>query len=432
MEWTSRIVAGFLVMAIAVGLGTKCYSKKKSKVINRAKSRENEKTKNETPTSRCMPMHSIIKGEISIPSKEEFENLLTFDGSLTQRATTSQGQRYNNKRTALNRVLGNLPFDHNRLVLKNPINNCNYVNANSISAPIDDLTYDELIYTSYQPFKKIEWAVGQNPLPHTMSHHFRLIHQCRFEYIISFGESTSKTLFKLGNKYHYDDFEVQVLDQKEIGEHLIRTEITVSNDSIMGYQYRHHATYFEFLNWPNEPITKIEETDELVSALNTIRNEIEGEEAVKKVFVHDSRGGVVGGAVFLIMYELLEQIDSSFKEDNTLKRGSPGIDIVPIVNRLRKDRAKMIEDYSTFQLLFYCIGNYGKNRVSYLEEAQRNMLRNATLHNRYDSDADATATNHSLYQNRPENDTYVAEDIEYVLHDPSDEERYSIFDEYDV
>ena len=132
-----------------------------------------------------------------MPSKQEFENLLTFDGSITQRATTSQGQRYNDKRTAFNRVAENLPFDHNRLVLKTPINNCNYVNANSISAPIDDLTYDELIYTSHQPFRRIEWAVGQNPLPHTMSHHFRLIHQCRFDYIISFGERANETLFQL-------------------------------------------------------------------------------------------------------------------------------------------------------------------------------------------------------------------------------------------
>ena len=136
---------------------------------------------NKLPTSRCMPIQSIAKGEISIPTQAEFDNLLHYDGAITQRLTTSQGERYNDKKYGFNRVPKNIPFDHNRLRLKRPIKNCDYINANTITPSTDDRTYDEIIYTSHQPFKSIQWSVGQNPLPQTLNHHFRLIHENKFD-----------------------------------------------------------------------------------------------------------------------------------------------------------------------------------------------------------------------------------------------------------
>ena len=64
-----------------------------------------------------------------------------------------------------NRIPTNLPFDHNRIALKPPIQNCDYINTIWISPPIEDEpNYDEFIYTDYLPFHHIKFAVGQEPL----------------------------------------------------------------------------------------------------------------------------------------------------------------------------------------------------------------------------------------------------------------------------
>ena len=47
------------------------------------------------------------------------------------------------------------------------------------------------------------------------------------------------------------------------------------------------------------------------------------------------------------------------------------IDVFGIVNRLRKDRDKMIEDFNTYKLLFRCINNYGLNRQNLMQSNQR-------------------------------------------------------------
>ena len=299
------------------------------------------KTKKEQ-TYRVIPIQSIVEGKISMPSHEEFQNLLTFDDGFSQQATSYQGERYNDMRYGFNRVPKNIPYDHNRLRLQVPIENCDYVNANKISPASDDPTYDELIYTSHQPFKSIDWVVGQNPLPRTMGHHFRLIHESRFDSVIGFMDNPSETLFESGNTYEYNGLKVEVLSRHSLRKYLLRTDIMLSSNSIAEYHDKHQTSYFEFVNWPNEQISGIEHIDELLSALCAIRTEIDTKRTKGKVFVHDSRGGVTGAAVFLIMYELMDQIDSSFTEDNRMKKGASDIDLFAIINRLRKDRAMMI------------------------------------------------------------------------------------------
>ena len=341
LELTIGTVAAILSIAIAVGIGMRCYYKNKNKSKSDDKCYGNRMEMNLLPTSRCMPIQDIVQGQISIPSIEEFDKLISFDGSITQRVTTAQGERYT-KKYGFNRVPQNIPFDHNRLVLKNPINECDYINANMMSPPSDERTYDELIYTSHQPYKSIQWAVGQNPLPQTMNHHFRLIHESRFDMIIGFTENSSIKLFESGNKYRYKDLELKVLKQTQINDQLLRTDFTLSSDSLVGYEYKHYASYFEFVDGKGEDIDSIKNAERLVSSICAIRNDIKGGQASAKVFVHDSRGGVVNGALFVAMYELMEQIDSSITEDNKIKNGAPIIDVFSIVNRLRKDRAKMI------------------------------------------------------------------------------------------
>ena len=78
----------------------------------------------------------------------------------------------------------------------------------------------------------------------------------------------------------------------------------------------------------------------------------------------DTRGGVCASAVFLSMYEIMQDVDEAITDDNKLKNSATDIDVFSIVNRLRNDRDKMIEDFSTYKLLFHCLNYYGLNRES--------------------------------------------------------------------
>ena len=155
------LVIIFAIMAALAGV----FLHRRFKVKKEESKKDLKQVKN-SQTSRHVPISSIINGNVPQPSLEEFDNLIRYDGGISQRFTTAQGLRYN-KSGQLNLVTTNLPFDHNRIKLKTPIQGCDYVNASWITPPSDDnATYDELIYTSYLPFNRIQFAVGQEAMPH--------------------------------------------------------------------------------------------------------------------------------------------------------------------------------------------------------------------------------------------------------------------------
>ena len=115
------------------------------------------------PSSRDVPISAIASGNVCLPSEEEFGKLVTFTENIGQRYTTSQGERYN-KSFGFNLNRNVLPFDHNRVKLRNPIDHCDYVNATWISRIVEDEpTYDQLIYSSYVPYDNINFIIGQDP-----------------------------------------------------------------------------------------------------------------------------------------------------------------------------------------------------------------------------------------------------------------------------
>ena len=83
-------------------------------------------------SSRRISINEIVKGTLVLPQVQEFKKLVTFDDCISNRLTRSQGQRYN-KLPGFNVDPNILPFDHNRLQLRNTINGCDYINCSWIS-----------------------------------------------------------------------------------------------------------------------------------------------------------------------------------------------------------------------------------------------------------------------------------------------------------
>ena len=153
-----------------------------------------------------------------------------------------------------------------------------------------------------------------------------------------------------------------VISRTRINDSLDRTEFSLVNDDKSKDQYRHNVVQFELHSWPNEDDINPEDTAMVVSTICLIRNEMTAKKASLQVLVTDFRGGVGAGAVFLAMYEAMQEVDEAFTHDNQLKKSASDIDVFSIVNRLRKDRDRMVEDYDTYKFIFKCLGYYGQNR----------------------------------------------------------------------
>ena len=144
-------IAGIITIAVVAvllpAIGFKFWMAKRKEA--RKNDVEQPKEKLETsPSSRRIPMDAMRKGNVKVPSLDEFNNLMTFTDDISNRFTTAQGKRYN-KEPAFNLDPDVLPFDHNRVCLRNTADKIDYVNASWLAEISEEPSYDEVIYTKY-------------------------------------------------------------------------------------------------------------------------------------------------------------------------------------------------------------------------------------------------------------------------------------------
>ena len=173
MIWSVVIVV--VCLGLAVGGGVWCY-KKKEMNKNREVSIENMPMTEARPTPIGVPLTSVVEGNVTLPTIEDFERLAQHHEKLEVRVTTYQGQRYT-KKGCFNLHDNVLPFDHNRVILNNPIDECDYINATWLSQVSEEGDYDQLIYTSYIPYFNIRFIVAQDPMSNTFPHHYQMMHE---------------------------------------------------------------------------------------------------------------------------------------------------------------------------------------------------------------------------------------------------------------
>ena len=366
------IIGGTIAVAFTVVLivGIVDYRIKKNKIeenknmegIDGSKSSQRKYT-----STKYLPLSSILNGNVVIPSIKEFEELINYEDGIRQSFSTFHGEKYNTE-DGYNLVSINLPFDHNRIKLRSLVNGSDYINANWISTPSEQPSFEEISYVQRNPFNKVNFAVGQHPLQNTLQHHYSMILETQMNVVVSIEENENKSPYIIGRSYKFKDLILRVNQRKNINDRLRRSEITLLNEC----QKEHQLVYFELFGWSKVELRSIDDFEHLVLSMCMIRNEMKQAKSALRVMVHDSRGGVGGAAFFVAMYRLMQQIDEAFNESDQLKQSiATDISIFHTVNGLRKDRAKMIEDYSIYKLLHRCLAYYGSKRLH---------LRNKVLH----------------------------------------------------
>ena len=314
--------------------------------------------------SKGVSLQSIQKGNVTMPTEEEFEKLFTFDETVESRLTMSQGRLYNTE-NGFNLDQNVLPYDYNRVVLKTPIDGCNYINASWLSHSDSEDDYDSLIYTSYVPYSSVKFIVTQDPTSNTRPHYYQMLHENLIDIIVHIKNKKDAKIPKIDKDRHFGKMRRKINSRAKLNRSLSQTEMELFNTT-SDVQYTHKITLFDLINWPTRELTTSEETKDLLSAICLIRKHMGVEKDSLKLVAHDGDGGVSGASVFVALYDLLQRVDESLPCDNT-SNGKCSVDentqlnVVTAVNTLRRDRASMVNNYANYKLLFMCLEHYGRN-----------------------------------------------------------------------
>ena len=356
-----------LVCFIVIGLGVAFkiwISKRKSTcdmedVGNERMSREEPEGQN-----RRLLFADVMSGSIKQPTIEEFDDLVSFkDDDLGQRFTRFQGNRFNNI-GSLNLVPSVLPFDHNRVLLKNLIGGYDYVNASVMFEPTltsEDQTYDEVIYSSTISFSKIKIIVGQDPKPSTFPHHWSLVHENKVDFVVNF----TTRLLKPGKVYRFGDVSVRVLDHERMSAMFSRKEIRLFNVSTAEFQYTHKCKIYHIEGWPDEEKIEVDHVYDIVLSVVLLRKEMKLEMEKATLMLHDKEGGIGSSAVILTLMQLFEQVDNNLNDENAVKNSDEKLNVFDTVNKLRMGRAGMVSSFKAYKLIYQCLKHYGHQRLAF-------------------------------------------------------------------
>ena len=153
------------------------------------------------------------------------------------------------------------------------------------------------------------------------------------------------------------------------------------------------------------------------------------------VAVHDPSGGVEGASSFVVVLQMVQELDTKLKVRSegllgtSRGREEETINVFDKVDELRKTRAHMVSTFSNYQFLFSTLAYYAKNKPKF----DNLMIKNDSVVRE-----DARLLEHSRDMenrvNRENNSTVLIDEddeIEYVLSDDAqDNDMYSSSDIY--
>ena len=240
-----------------------------------------------------------------------------------------------------------------------------YVNASWIRSNTEDSTYDEIVYSDYIPYAKIDFIVGQKPLPNTLLHHYQMLHENKvdIEIYVHYGTNTKPLI--PGKVYHTGNLSRRVFTSTQIGQRLIRTEMEFFDTTSSKTQFKHPMTLFELTGFPKQELDDVSDVNAILESICLIRKHIKGDSKNMTIMVHDPDGGISGAACVIALYNLLQNVDEGLNEKNEIKKSASDVEVFREINKLRHVRANMVDNFGTYQMIYQCLSYYGKNKAHF-------------------------------------------------------------------
>ena len=381
--------------------------------MTRTAMKTDPENKSTLPDSKCktglVPISGILKGKFDMPTKDEFDRLFQYQDKIESKLSTYQGKR-NNDKMGLNAKPNIFPYDHNRIKLKDMVDESDYINASLISSPrrSDEPSYDEVIYTSYVPSFQIQFIIGQEPGKNTWTRHFQMIHEQRVHVVISLHRGNITRKLIVGKIEGFQHMTRKIVQNIQVTDNMCVYIYELFNTTSVETQYKTQVLFFEIFDFPKSDHFEAEDARSVLTNIASIRKHIKAKNNTLKMMVYDDEAGLSGASIFVALYETLESVDCSVNEHNQLKQSAEDVNVFEVVNGLRKDRMNAVNTFEGYKFLHLCLMEYGPNRKTY-DAIQSKPLNTSSL------PKDKKLVMKKTTADEENSDRYSLDDVEYLL-----------------
>ena len=189
------------------------------------------------------------------------------------------------------------------------------------------------------------------------------------------------------------------------------------NTTSVETQYKPQVLSFEIYDLPKKDDFDAEDARNLLTNIALIRKQIKAKNNALKMMVYDDEAGLSGASIFVALYEIMANVDSSVNEHNQLKTAAEDVNVFEVVNGLRKDRMNMINTFSAYKFLHSCLVEYGPNRKTYDAVKSKKLLTTDFQKERKLAGNGTSADEEDLDGYSFDGIEYLLPEIEYLIHD---------------
>ena len=176
-------------------------------------------------------------------------------------------------------------------------------------------------------------------------------------FVIQIKDKEEKRAPKIGTDRHIGHIKRNIKNRDQVNPNLSQTEMYIVNTKHTT-NYQHMLTSFELIRQPLSGNPK-----DFLTAMSIIRNRFKEANGSVKAMVHDREGGIAGASVFVVLHDLLQQVDEAFAKG--ISDDADKLDVFKVVNEFRAYRPQMINNFFNYKFLFMCLGQYGGNKASF-------------------------------------------------------------------
>ena len=388
----------FLLIALIVSLTMRRINKNKCN-LSSAEMLGNDKKEVMEPLNRVKSY---------LPGTEEFEQLEAFDKRRCKDNSMSQGRQHDKSGKKFNNNDNILPFDFNRVVLNNPINKVDYLNASWISKAINE-RYDSLEFVPYRPYSKINFIVTQRPRMNTLPHFYQMVHENVASVIIAISDHEDKKCDVSDGLEIFGNTTVISNKRYNIHEHVTKNEIELQN-TVSTARFSQMVIIYEYNSWtkPNAKDNRFSqiEIERFLQFLCIVMKDLDNVKDELTIVAHDDENGVGPAAIWIALYNLIQQFDeavakaSKGKSPIVIDLEMKKLDVFKTVNELRKQRTKMVNSFAYYSFVFECLNFYCNNKEKLDKIRPQIEIQTEYYLDQRSSSTDYVNANSNQYQNQ--------------------------------
>ena len=305
-----------------------------------------------TPSKYSIQISTVLRNEwyeFPLPQMEEFEEL--------------EDEILKENHDEVDNIETIVPYDSNRVILKNKINGNDYYNASWITQREDKGHYDTLRPFSYQPYEETSFIVARAPLSYSCSLFHEIIIQEKIGIVLYLNDKIHTVKEATGKVYQIDHIKRQIDSEMWIQEYLHKREVSISTESNSNI-YSHN--FLEYRYNMMDDLKSEGTVHTFMQMFCHIRSATNESSKLISFILVDEKSGCGFSGVFLTLYKALERIDNAYLEQENKNCSSlqnqAFISIYSMVSKLRFKRTKMVATFDYYKFIYRCIQYYVSNK----------------------------------------------------------------------